>query len=232
MLGALTRETLLLLPLLYFFFAKDESIIRRFIIAGIPGAVWLSIRLFMGHEEYDVWEGLKWNLNNPEQVIGFLFITYNVLWIPFLFHLLFYKKNVFSSSEPIRFFYRTAVFSLVIILLTTFFGGIYNEIRLLYLFSPWMIVIFIDFLRNYSTVIRTTIQSRGYWFFALLSFLFCAALMYLFLLNQEKIIKPGKYNVPYGQWIVFSVGYIFFVMLFLPLSLKVFSLKKSTNESR
>jgi hypothetical protein len=224
--GVVARETLLLLPLLYFFFAKDESVIRRFFIAGLPLLLWTAIRIFMGYQDYDVWEGLRWNLNNPEQVIGFLFITFNFLWLPFLLHLVFFKKNIHYTPQDLRFFYRSSVFALVIILLTTFFGGIYNEIRLLYLFAPWMIIIFLDFIRNYNSSLKITLGTRNYWMFCSIAFLVCASVLILALQNREKLIVPGKYAVPYDQWIILSVCYIFILLLFLPHSMKIFSLKK------
>ena len=226
LLGALTRETLLLLPLLYFFFSNDENWIRRFVIAGLPGIVWLSLRLIIGQEKYDYWEGLRWNLDNPEQVIGFIFVTFNLCWIPFLLHLIFYGKTLKAEPRRLRFFYRTSLFTLAILFITTFVGGIYNEIRLLYLFSPWIIIIFIDFLWKNSDTIKTAMDSKFYWLYALLAAGFCAAVLYVISMYQERIIVPGKYNVPYDQWIVVTVVYFFLVLLFLPFCIKVLTLKK------
>src|SRR5690606_40721261 len=116
-LGVLCRETLLLLPLLYFFWGKNTWV-NRFIMAGIPGILWLSLRLIMGHDEYDVWLGLKWNLDNPEQVVGFLFITFSVCWLPFLFNVIGFSKGNTVNDVNRRFFFRTAWFSLSVILVT------------------------------------------------------------------------------------------------------------------
>ena len=56
LVGVLARETLLLLPLLYFVFADDSNSIRRFFIAGLPVVFWLGIRFFSTPQQYDVWE--------------------------------------------------------------------------------------------------------------------------------------------------------------------------------
>ena len=229
LLGVLTRETLLLLPLLYFFFSNDQNWIRRFVFAGHPGILWLSVRLWMGQEKYDFWEGLRWNLENPEQVVGFVFLTFNLCWIPFLLHLIFYRRSQKEKTPQLRFFYRTSLFTLAIILITTFVGGIYNEIRLLYLFSPWIIVIFVDFIWKNMDAIRTAMEARFYWLYALIASGFCAAVLYVISKYSERIIVPGKYNVPYDQWIVITVVYFFLLLLFLPLCIKVLTLKKITK---
>lgn len=226
LLGVLCRETLLLLPLLYFFFAADRNLIRRLFIAGLPAVLGFYIRFFSAPEPYDTWEGLRWNLNNPEQVVGFLFIVFNVCWIPFFIQL-FYSKNITDSSARVRFFRRSALFILIVILLTTFVGGIFNEIRLLHLFCPWVIVLTMDFIRRNKATMQEIVQTTYYKVFALFSLVFCAMMLVVFLRFQEKIIVPGKFNVPYHLWIIFSFCYIFIVMLFLPLSIKIFSLKKS-----
>jgi len=229
LLGAITRETLLILPLLYFFFSKDGSWVRRFFIAGLPGILWISLRFIMGQEKYDFWEGLRWNLDNPEQVIGFVFVTFNVCWVPFLLHLIFYKQSLEVEPVNLRFFYRTSLFTLAVILLTTFVGGIYNEIRLLNLFCPWIIVIFVDFLWKNMETIRAGLQVKFYWIYAIIACGFCAAVLYVISKYSERIIIPGKYNVPYDQWIVITVVYAFLLLLFLPLCIKVLTLKKITK---
>jgi hypothetical protein len=71
LLGVLTRETMLLLPLLYFFFGRDEKLNRKIMITAVPVILWILVRLFSGPAQYDMWEGLRWNMDNPEQVIGF-----------------------------------------------------------------------------------------------------------------------------------------------------------------
>lgn len=225
-LGVLCRETLLLLPLLYFFFSEN-SWLSRFIIAGIPGILWLSLRFIMGHDQYDVWLGLKWNLDNPEQVVGFLFITFSICWLPFLFNLIEFKKGNVVNNLNRKFFFQTAWFSLIVILVTTFVGGIYNEIRLLYLFSPWMIIITLDYLQKNQGHVYSLIQNQKYRVYAVACAATAGLLMYFVLRYQEKLIVPGKYAVPYDLWIILSVCYIFILLLSLPLFIHHLSSKKS-----
>src|SRR5690606_9120635 len=199
----------------------------RLLISGLPCAAWLLVRLLPTHEPYDTWLGLKWNLANPEQVVGFLFLTFNVSWITFLIHLYFFRESIVRSQPPVQFYYRSALFTLLIILVTTFVGGIYNEIRLLYLAFPWFIVIFLDFIRNNAPVFQSYIQRRGYWLYAAFAFLLCAVLAFFVVLNRDKLITPGKWAVPYDLWIVITLIYVFAMMVFLPPTIKVLLLKKS-----
>jgi hypothetical protein len=228
-IGVLCRETLLLLPMMYFFFSEDDKWIRRFFIAGFPCAVWLALRLSMGHEEYDVAEGFRWNNNNPEQVVGFLFITFNLCWIPFLIHMLNFRRNTATSNKVRRFFFRSSWLALTVILLTTYFGGIYNEIRLLYLLAPWMILITLDFLERNMDAFKVIVFKKGYLAFAVIVVALCALLMVIVLKHQEKLIIPGKYNVPYHLWIVVSVIYICITVIFTPVSWKIYLLNKKRD---
>jgi hypothetical protein len=224
--GALCRETLLLLPMLYFFFSDDKVIIRRLFISGLPVLTWLALRLSMGHEEYDVTEGFRWNNNNIEQVFGFLFITFNICWIPFVFLVLRYRTKMMTNNAVRKFFFKSSLLTLFVILATTYLGGIYNEIRLLYLLAPWMILITLDFLESHIREMKSTIFKSGYLIFAAVTILISGVLMYVALKYQNKLIVPGKYAVPYHLWIVISVIYICITIIFVPVSLKVFSLKK------
>lgn len=225
-MGALCRETLLLLPLLYFFFSKDNNILRRLFISGLPCAVWLSVRLLMSQQEYDVWEGLKWNLQNPAQVVTFLFMTFAFCWLALFIKTLSYKRSIAHATEPVKFFLRSSWFTLIIILLTTIVGGIFNEIRLLYLFSPWMIVLTMDFIRDNRESMKAVLARKDYWLYSALCTMACAAVLYFALKYQDQLLPPGKHGVPYHLWIIVAMSTVLTFMLFLPLSITNLSLKK------
>jgi hypothetical protein len=229
MVGAITRETLLLLPLLYFFYSEDRLLWRRIVIAGVPGLLWISTRILMGNEQYDVLEGLRWNLANPEQVAGFLFVSFNVCWLSYVLHVVFFRRGVREAEWPRKFFYKSSLFTLSVILITTFAGGIFNEIRLLYLFAPWMIIIFLDFIRENTGSIMLVMSRKGYWWYVLGCLAFCVVLLVVVSFYRERIIVPGKWAVPYEQWIVLSICYFFILLLFLPVTLRVYSIKRSVK---
>jgi hypothetical protein len=226
-LGVLVRETLLLLPLLYLLFAKDENIPRRLFIGIAPAICWICLRIFMRPESYDMWQGLRWNVNNVEQVIGFSFITFNVLWLPFILHVWFYRRHLNYTASDLRFFYRSSVFTLAIVFVTTFLGGIFNEIRLLYLFAPWMIVISLNFWKNYSSCIISSIQTRWFAAYSLFLVTLCAGILVVTLDHRETLIPPGRFAVPYDQWVFAAIVYLLFFLASIPLAFKVYQLKKA-----
>lgn len=228
LVGAITRETLLLLPLLYFVFVRGISFGRKLIICGLPVLLWLSVRLVWSPETYDVWLGLKWNLANLQQVGGFLLITYNVCWLSFLIHLYFYRQNMHEvADKPVGFFYRTAPFTVLVVLVTTFAGGIFNEIRLLYLSAPWIIVLFLDFIRNNTSRFRNIVRNGKFLIYAGGSLALCIVVAIVALNYEENLIEKGRWMIPYNKWVIISACYIFLILLFLPVSFRVFIDKKS-----
>jgi len=231
LIGALCRETLLLLPLLYFFFSQDKNILRKFLITGLPCVLWILLRLFMEKTPYDSLEGFHWNNNNPEQVVGFVFLTYNILWLPVIFFLLKFKTTVLAEKNAIRlFFFKSSLIALGLILLTTYLGGIYNEIRLLYLGAPWVIIISLVYIEKHGNDIYEMIRSRNYLIFIVLCLAGAGYLLSIILKYQQDLIKPGKYNIPYHLWIVISVIYFTVSLVLLPALTKVF-FKDKQHES-
>ncbi len=213
LLGVLCRETLLILPFVFLLYGNEKLIIRVG-VAALPTLLWLSIRTFL-REDYDVWLGLRWNLNNLEQVAGFTFIVFNFWWI--LFFVNFRTKSAASNDDVRQMFFRSAWIVLILILLTTFLGGIYNEIRLLHLFSPWIVIIALDYIERHWLEIKDILLRKSYLLFVTAGFIFSAIALYGVLKYRDKIIVPGKYAVPYDLWVVCSVCYIFIFFCLVPL---------------
>ncbi|HEY8934172.1 MAG TPA: hypothetical protein VIM65_03095 [Cyclobacteriaceae bacterium] len=231
LVGALCRETLLLLPLLYFLFSKDQNLIRKLLITGLPCVLWVLLRLLMEKTPYDSLEGFHWNNNNPEQVVGFLFLTYNILWLPVIFFILKFKTTILQETNNVRlFFYKSSLVALGLILLTTYLGGIYNEIRLLYLGVPWVIVISLTYFEKYSDDIFKIIRSGSYVIFVVLCLVGAGCLLFFTLKYQQVLIKPGRYKIPYHLWIIISVIYFTISLVLMPAFVKVF-LKNKQHES-
>lgn len=227
--AVLVRETLMLLPVLYLFYSGDKSIIRRFIVAGSPAALWLLVRFSAGNEPYDHWLGLRWNLANPEQVIGFSFVTFNVLWLTFFLERSRFRTPSIMLREGIRVFYHSSWLVLVLLAVTTFIGGIFNEIRLLNLYAPWMIIPFLVCIERFGNKLKLLAGTKNYRWYAVTTSVVCGVLLYYVLVNREKFIPPGKYAVPYDQWVIVSVCYIFVTLLFIPHLVTMIALKKSAQ---
>jgi hypothetical protein len=216
-IGAFCRETLLLLPLLYFLFSTD-TLFKRGVVLAIPIVLWLLFR-YLNKESYDYLEGLRWNMANPIQVIGFLFIAFGFQWLP-LVHAVFNRNFSFRANDRTSFFYKSSVLVFFMILVSTFLGGIFNEIRLLYLLAPWMVIFTLNyFLRNLKTL-RTQLSIHNYQIYIFVVF---GIILYLLLwspFNLQEVVKPGKFKVPYSVWLNVFLIHAAMVVAMLPFFLK------------
>jgi hypothetical protein len=225
-LSAFCRETLLLLPLLFFIFS-NEKWQKRTIILFIPIACWLLFRLF-NQEHYDYLEGFRWNVLNPIQVVGFLFITFNVLWL-FFFGSLFKKHTSSGSNVFLSFFYRSFFIVFILIILSTFLGGIFNEIRLLFLLAPWIIILSLEFIKNNRNKLLNYFSLFSFQLYLLMVFLLVFYLQFFMPLPLNKIVVPGKFSVPYDIWFRVSFIYIGLFLIALP---PIFSVLFLNDESK
>jgi hypothetical protein len=210
-LGVLCRETLLLIPFVNLFYNRKQSLYARLLIALLAFVTFLLLRFSFGTEKYDYWEGLRWNLNNMVQVIGFGYLSFGFLWITFFWSCL-RKKEEGRMNDII---YRSRIPVSILVLVTTFVGGIFNEIRLLYLLAPWIIPIGLHFYNNHKIAIRSLIKSRGFQIYAiLLLILFTGGT--IFLLSIVVKILASKYEISLSTWVVAASIHIYLGMLCIP----------------
>ncbi len=112
---------------------------------------------------------MQWNLSHLDQVVGFSFLTFSVLWIPFFIsmHGIYRVKKV-TVPSAMQFIYTSAPAVLSLVIVTTFLGGIFNEIRLLFIFSPSMISIALDYFNRNWIEIKTVMQWKPYQIFVVM----------------------------------------------------------------
>lgn len=223
-LGAFCRETLLLLPLLYFIFSSEKWL-KKIIILFAPIGCWLLFR-FLNQESYDYMEGLRWNISNPIQVVGFLFITFNVLWL-LLVGSLFRKRMPDRSNVFLSFFFRSFSTVFVLILISTFFAGIFNEIRLLYLLAPWVIILSLEYIENNWNKLLDRFSLRYYQIYTLLIFLLVLYLQFSMPIPLDKLVDPGKFSVPYSLWFRVSLIYVGLFIIAVPAVFSISFLTKN-----
>src|SRR5438045_6857669 len=85
--GALCRETLLILPLINFLYARSSFVLRT-LTGALSVGTWLIMRWLVGFESYDVIGiGLRFNLENPFQTAAFALMSFNMLWVIFFLSL-------------------------------------------------------------------------------------------------------------------------------------------------
>ena len=224
-LGAFCRETLLLLPLLYFLFTSAKPLYKG-VILFIPIALWLLYRL-LHREHYDYLEGFRWNVSNVEQVVGFLFIVFNLLWLSALGGLL--KWRSLHSTSFVSFFFKSFFVALPLVLLSTFFGGIFNEIRLLHLLCPWIIIFSLEYMKNNYVALIKFFSLRSFQFYIVVIFLMVIFLGYVIPPKLNEFVSPGKFDVPYVLWLSVSLVYVGLFLIAVPVFISI-SLRKNTDE--
>lgn len=228
--GVLTRETLMLLPLLRLFFGVGSTF-KTLAVSFIPVATWFALRIHMGMDEYDKWLGLNWNISNVEQVLVFGYLSFSFLWL-----LAFkgFKERIprfFLKQEAQRLFNRKSFLTgFILIFSTTFFFGIYNELRLLFLFAPFMIVYGVSYFKYDPQLLTKFIKSRSTWiYFVLLSIVSVLILFYADSLTNS--LHPiNKYDIPYIQWYIVFLCYLWPTISLLTLLVKKTAPEMNENE--
>lgn len=220
--GVMCRETLLLLPFIYLFFTSFDRLAFRIVLSAIPCTGFILLRLIIGMPPYDYKEGLLWNVENLDQVIGFTFLTYNVLWIPFLLSVYqFTISTVGNNKASLRLIYKSAVPVLILVMLTTFFGGIFNEIRLLYIFSPWLIPISMSYLLdNWITIKKLVVHKSYLLFIVILSLGFILSSNFT-IRNYKKVIGDTNYDIPFHLWLIITIAAAFLTLAAIPVFYKI-----------
>ena len=207
-IGILCRETLLILPFTFLFFSTEFSFWKRAVVASVPTVAWLGIRIFTETNKagYDPLEGLKWNIANLEQVIVFTFITFGPLWLLWIRgrNLVLRKKIDRNINEGIRILATSAPWVLLLIIVTTFLGGIYNEIRLLYLGFPWVISLSLLLIETYQSQLRLIMRTKIYIGGVGGLLLLTAAGIYI-ILNNYFLVEFTQHNIPVRIWLVIGV---------------------------
>ncbi|WKV12891.1 hypothetical protein [Marivirga harenae] len=202
--GVFVRETLLLLPFLLLLFAKIP-LPRKLFLSGLPLVVWLVYRWLIGTEPYDFWLGLKWNLSNPVQLVLFGFLSFSYLWT----HLIFSFKGAHDHNEDLGLFSGKAVLlALVVIISTTFLFGIFNEIRLLYLVFPWVIIPCLRIIRKYQKLWLKFLKNKYVLISSITLILGVSASSTFISDTIRNTLGDSQYGVPYGLWVIAFLLYL------------------------
>ncbi|WP_296622229.1 hypothetical protein [Marivirga sp.] len=223
-LGVFVRETLLLLPFFVLLFAK-LPLIRKLILSALPLLIWIAFRWLIGADEYDFWQGLNWNLSNPIQIIFFSFLSFSYLWPHFIFS---FETNQNQEDTIGLFSYKAVVLSVLIIFLTTFLFGIFNEIRLLYLIFPWVIISSLRIIEKHQELWIEFLKNKYVLVASLLMILLVVILAPYITDLSQNAFGDNQYGVPYGIWAISFL--IYFIPTVLSLIFYLFYQPKLENE--
>lgn len=222
--SVLCRETLLILPFLFLFFTSTpKSFLKRAIISLIPIIVYISLRNYMGNHIYDIWVGLRWNLKNPIQAFVFIFISFHFLWVIFIVNIF---TNSISHNEKINFLKKSSLSVFLMVFMTTFLFGIFNEIRLLFLLFPWIIIINAYWIRlNIDTLKSQIANVKQYKFYILITSTFLITVS-LISLKSENLFVFNKHRAMSILWLYITIFYLYISALVVPCIYRTF---KNTN---
>lgn len=228
-LGILCRETLLIIPFLYLFFTTSKWI-HKALVVSICFVVFFLIRFISGYESYNFLDlGFFYNLQNIEESIGFIFLVFSFMWPVYLYDLYAYfqyKKNI--PKDPLTFLRKSSLAVFILILSTTIIGGRINEIRLMFLLFPWVIPIFLFYVKSLKISFYNAYQTRGYKIYLLI----CAcSIIPLYVIASENItlFTEGIFAVPYNQWIIVTCIHLFILCSSIPIYIEMFKTFPSSN---
>lgn len=178
-LASLTRETTLIVPLVYLLVSGD-SLRRRFLVFAPPVLSTLVLRILLGFVAYNPFFGSIRNIEYPVETVCFLFMTFGVLWLPSFIRLRDMRKQECSPSYAWRVLISSAPVALVLVMGTHVTLARAIENRISFLLFPWIIPLALHWFRANTGRIRTLAASRFYQAFAFFIFTFLSvALIYI-----------------------------------------------------
>lgn len=227
-LGGLTRETTLIVPFLYAFYAK-ESYWKKSLVCIVSVSSIIAVRIMLGYESYDPLGGGTYNVRHLPETIVFLFMTYGVFWIPSLVAL--YEK--WTRRASFNYYWRILVSStpacLGLIVGTNFLFARVKEIRISFLSFPWIIPMCLCWLRENVFRLKPLVATRHYRVYTTFA---CLLLYFVIFTLVEFGNLAGHLGAFYLQrWRL--VGYIHMVLtvvIVVPLLLKRGTFRKSMLE--
>lgn len=137
-LGALTRETTLIVPLVYAVAARAPWRVKVGVCAP-PLIAALGIRVALGWASYDPFVDSIYNFETPWQTLAFLFCVFGFLWLPYLLQMRALARAPQFASDAWRILGRTAPLILALVLGTHLVLARAREIRIAFLLFPWAI---------------------------------------------------------------------------------------------
>src|SRR5690606_7085474 len=127
----------------------------------------------------------------------------------------FYIKGLQHPNNKIQFFRKSSLWVFILVFLTTLIAGRFNEIRLLHLLFPWMIIITLLYIKQYIDQIKELFTDSGMMTVTLilLAFFNIAAIIGV---DEIRLLFPqSRYIIPYEQWIVITFVYLYIFLITL-----------------
>lgn len=141
MFGSLTRETILIIPFVYFV-TSQRPIHQKCFYAFMPILGFIAIRLALGYNHYNpLSKGQQfwYNIGHPVETFFFLFLSFGFMWFLALSQWLHWWKRRHDTPHSTNALYKSAPWAFLLILLTNVFMAMVRENRISFLLFPWII---------------------------------------------------------------------------------------------
>lgn len=143
LIGLMTRETLLLIPLL-FLLSPTKRYAQRPIPLGIAVVTFTTVRLAIAATSYDPFAGFRENIGYPVQTIFAIFFIFGYGWAVILTRICspasWSEPEVLGKSTQNKIFWRCYSVVLPMLIGAHFAFGRIVEIRISSLLAPWIVV--------------------------------------------------------------------------------------------
>lgn len=222
LLGILCRETLLIIPFMYLFFSRTK-ILNRIIVVILSFAVFFGVRYLTGYKAYNIFGlGFFYNIENIGESLGFLFLAFSFMWPIYFYDIWnYFRSSKIFPNQPISFIRKSSFAAFGLIFITTLLGGRINEVRLLFLLFPWVISIFLFYIKFFKEPIPELFKSSTYRIYLFITALIIFS-VYFIVSSKISHFISGIYDVPYHQWILLTCLYLFVFCAGIPVYLKLF----------
>jgi hypothetical protein len=198
--AALTRETTLLLPLVYFLTAR-ESRPKRVLVCLTPFLALAGIRILWGFVVGNNFESSILNLLAPFETLAFMFLVFGALWVPYWLGLREGWQSGKFTNEAWHILTATGPIVLVLMVSATLLLARAREIRITFLLFPWAIPFALAWFRTHHQELADLAANPMFWAFSFSTMAFVSAIILYFHLTNPELMRSYLADFKNGYWL-------------------------------
>jgi hypothetical protein len=207
-LAGLTKETTLIVPFVYLFFA--EGPLRKRLLICLPSVLSvLGIRILLGFETYNPFVDSVRNIQYPVETVTAIFLVFGILWLPGLAKFRNMWKRRFCLTDTWKIVVMSAPICFVLIIGTDILLARAHEIRILFLYFPWMIPLALNWLWTNVSGIKPLLQKWSYWVYTTSVFLVLFPLFVYCIYNAHGVSMWGLGAFYSDPWLIIGSIHLF-----------------------
>jgi hypothetical protein len=198
--AALTRETTLLLPLVYFLTAR-ESRAKRILVCLAPFLALAGIRVLWGFVVGNNFESAILNLLSPFETLAFMFLVFGALWVPYWLGLREGWQSGRFTNEAWRILTASGPVVLVLMLAATLLLSRAREIRITFLLFPWAIPFALAWFRTHFQEMAELAANPMFSAFSFSVMASISAIILYFHLTNPELMRSYLADFKNGYWL-------------------------------